>query len=599
MKSWYKYLKQGLSRNLSPDRISDYSKKTDFKGDLSNVYPYLKQHWRKGLFGFLIVIFASLFTFPSPLITRYLIDEVILNHKLEHFIGAILLLISILAAEKIVRVFEEFYFARLEQHITLDIHQDLISRVLRLPKAFFDDHQTGYLMSRLSEDVEGLRWFFSSSMIYILSNVIRFVGGIGFLFYLEWRLSIAVLIFLPGLGFCIRYFSNKIHILSHQNMEQKAKASSHLQASLSKAAMIKAFASENRTQRLLMSALKSVFQVSLELTTVNSLANLLINSMPGMARAVVLAAGAIWVIKGQWTLGSLLAYQAYLAYVFGPAQFLATANLQLQKALAALKRVSVLFDIVPEENMGTGQKVQRLAGDIEFKDVCFAYNGCEPVLKDVCLHIHPGEKVAIVGPSGVGKTTLLSLILRFYRPTQGEIYFDNQAAAEYEVSSLRKRIGYVSQQPRLLAGTIIENICYGHPDASIDQVVQASRVAGIKDFIDNLPDGYETKIGEEGVKLSEGQKQRVSIARALIKDPDILILDEPTAALDHQTEKSIFDALPEMIRRKTLFVVTHRPLTIQDSDRIFLLKENCLVEAGSHQFPLESGDFCESRVVYQ
>jgi ABC-type bacteriocin/lantibiotic exporter with double-glycine peptidase domain len=324
---------------------------------------------------------------------------------------------------------------------------------------------------------------------------------------------------------------------------------------------------------------------------------LAISAMPGITRGIVLALGAYWVIKDQWTLGSLLAFQAYLGYVFGPAQFLAAANLQLQEALAALQRVSALFDMVPEENLGVGKTVDRLTGEIEFKNVSFSYDAREPVLEDVSLLVEPGERVAVVGPSGVGKTTLLSLILRFYKPTKGEIHFDGRPASVYEVGSLRQRIGYVSQRTRLVSGTIMENICYGNPEASEDQVVQAARVAGIHEFISMLPEGYETKLGEDGVNLSEGQKQRLSISRALIKDPDILVLDEPTSALDSKTEASIFQSLPSLVQGKTLFVVTSRLPAIVDSDRVLLLNENRLVAIGTHQSLLETNDYYRSLVA--
>jgi ABC-type bacteriocin/lantibiotic exporter with double-glycine peptidase domain len=599
MKSLLKYLKQGLNRAHSKDRISGANESSDLRTSLRNLRPFVSRHWRKGLLGSFLIILTSLLSFPQPLITRYLIDHVILNRQLAILAGVILLLAAVTLIEKLANVFQQFYFTRFEQEVVLDIQRSLLDHVLRLPKSFFDANQTGYLMSRLSSDVQGLRWFFSSTIVYIFSNCMRFIGGIAFIVYLEWRLAIGVLVLLPALVFFIRYFSKKIHILSHQSMEQHAKVSSEFQESLSSVSLIKSFSSEMRTVGRLISESRKAFQISLEQSTVGSVAHLIISSTPGIARVFVLALGAYWVIKQEWTLGSLFAFQAYLGYVFSPAQYLATANLDLQDARTCLERVSALFDIVPEENVGKGRTIEKLTGEIEFRNVSFSYDSREPTLKDISFHVRPGERVAIVGPSGVGKTTLLSLILRFYKPTSGEVYFDGRAASEFDVRKLRQRIGYVSQNPLLLSGTIMENLRYGNPETNEEEVFRAAKVADIHDFAYYLPRGYESEIGQNGINLSEGQKQRLSIARALVKDPDILVLDEPASALDSLAEKSIFLSLPDILQNKTLFIVAHRISTIKNSDHILLLNENRLVAIGNHESLLETNDYYRSMVSYQ
>ena len=598
-KGWFTCLRSGLLRKLPEDRIAGEDGYVSMKTSLEHLRPFVGRHYRKGAVGILLVVITFLFGIPQPLIMRYLVDDVILSRQLGLLAIAIILLASISLAEKITGLLQQFYFARFEQEVTLDIQEDLFSHVLRFPKNFFDENQTGYLMSRLSSDVAGLRWFFSSTIVNIISNILRFAGSVVLLLYLEWRLAIGVLLIVPGLVLCIRYFSKKVHVLSHRDMEQQATVTSQFQESLSSVSLIKAFSTEARAVKRLTSQLKEAFHISLEQTTVSSVANLVINSMPGMAKVTVLTLGAYWVIQGRWSLGSLLAFIAYLAYVFGPAQFLASANLELQTARAALERVSALYEIVPEENMADGKTVDRLTGEIEFKNVSFAYNEREPVLNNVSFHIRPGERVAIVGPSGVGKTTLLSLVLRFYKPNAGDIYFDGQPARDYELGSLRQRIGYVSQSTLLLSGSIMENLRYSNPTARDEEVSRAAKVAGIHDFIASLPEGYETEIGEEGVNLSEGQKQRLALARAIVKDPDILVLDEPTSALDSQTEKTIFLSLPSVIENKTLFVVAHRLSTIMHADRIFLLDQDRLIAIGTHESLLQSNDYYRSMVSPQ
>lgn len=599
MKAWINYLKQGLIRSPSEDRIAGEKKYSDFRKNLKKVIPYIIRYRRIGLLAVFLAVFSALVSLPLPMITRFLIDKVILDKQMAKLLSTVLVLAGAGILLKLANTFQQFYFSLFDQKVTLDIQHDLLDRTLRFPKSFFDTQEVGYLMSRLLSDINGIRLFYSSTMVNILGSSLRFIGGIGLLFYLKWQLALAVVIILPSLFFTARYFAKKIRILSHASMEQHANVSRSVQESLSSSSLIKAFSSEKNTAARLMSHLKNSFQANMESSTVSSAAGFSLGVVPEIARLLVLGLGAFWVIRGDWTLGSLLAFQAYLGYVFGPAHFLANVNLQIQRALSALERAFILFDIVPEENLETGISKDHLKGEVEFKGVAFSYDGAEKVLEDVSFKVDSGDWVAVVGPSGVGKTTLLSLVLGFYRPTSGTIMFDGVPVSQYNLSSLRKRIGYVSQKPQLLSGTILENLRYGNPEAEDEKIYRAAKVSGIHDFIQRLSRGYDAKISEQGVNLSDGQKQRIALARALVKDPDILILDEPTAALDAELEDSIFSSLPEMMSHKTLFVVTHRLSTIKKAKYILVFNEKKLVAKGTHQYLVQNSKEYQKLVAAQ
>jgi len=597
--SWFQYLKQGMHRRAPEDPMAAGQAYAPLGESLRRLLPFFWRHWKKGAVAGGLILLSSLMAFPQPLIGRFAIDDAILGKRLDLLILVVIVSVGFAALNRIIGPLQGYWMTRYNQEFTLDIQRHLLDRVLRFPKAFFDKNQTGYLMSRLVGDIGGATAFFSANIVSIVQNVLQFAGGFVLLCYLEWRLAVCAVLTLPPMVLSMRYFSRRMHVFSHAQREESARLWSRFQETLASVPLIKAFATEDRASGTIIQAMKRLNGLSMEQAAVGTVAGTAITAVPSLAGFIVFVLGAYWVISGHWSLGTMFAFQAYLGYVFGPAQSLVSMNMNMQSARASLERLSALFEAAEEENVGKGEEVLRLKGEVEFRDVSFAYDPGNPVVRDISFRVQPGERVALVGPSGAGKTTILSLLLRFYNPTGGEILYDGKPAGSYEVRSLRRRIGYVSQSPVLLTGTIMENLRYGNPEASTGAVSRAARVAGIHDFIESLADGYDSEIGERGVNLSEGQKQRLSIARALVMDPDILILDEPSSALDGLTEESFFQALPEATQGKTLFLVAHRLSTVVDAERIFVLNENCLVAEGTHEELLRTSGYYRELVSRQ
>lgn len=599
MKNWSTTLKDGRNWVRNSKETQQNTQSPTIKEVWALLFPLVKPHYWSGLLGFTSVVLSSLLAFLSPLVNRYFIDDVIVAARADLLIWALFLFSGIKIFSIGVSFLKDYYLLSFQENVMQDLQASLLDHVLRLPKSFFDSKEIGYLISRISSDLQGLKWFFSGTLVYLLTNILQFFGGLAFLFYLEWRLALISVFLLPLLLLVVHYFSLRIRNLSQAWMEQHAQISKHLQETVASIQLVKAFASEDQESKRVMDAYQAHRQITMKRSILQSVANLAIQILPDLAIGVVLILGGYFVIEGQWTLGSLLAFIAYLGQVYGPAKYFADTNFSLQNSLVALQRVMDLLKIVPEENLEEGLRIDHLKGDLIFKDVSFSYGGLEPVLQNISFHIDSGEHVAILGPSGVGKTTLISLILAFYKPSQGEILFDGLPTSSYHLPSLRKRIGYVSQNTLLLSGTFNENLRYGNPNATQAEVEAAARAAGIHDFIDSLPNQYEALIGERAANLSEGQKQRLSIARALVKKPDIFILDEPTSALDSITEKSVFEALPSYFQNKTVFIIAHQLASIQAVDRILVFNDKQLLAMGTHEQLIAANPYYQKLVYNQ
>lgn len=571
-----------MTCKMPEDRICGDKGYGEFSKNIKVILPFARGYWKLGIIGSIFLFLSFLLNLPQPLVFRYLIDNVILAKKLELLGWTISAWVGLLAGTQIAGMIENYFFTRFQQKVTLKIQNELLKRTFHFPKSFFDKTETGYLMSRLTSDIKGLEWFFSSNVVSTVNQILRFLGGLIFLFYLEWRIAVPVVIAIPITWLSTWFFAKRMYILNHRQQEQNAQISKHFQNALSTTSLIKSFATEKRTARKLTGEIKKILNLNLEQLFVNMLANTGNNLSFSIVKIFVLVFGAYWIIKGHWSLGSLLAFQAYLGYVFGPAMFLVSSNQIFQHARTSLDRVASLFNILPEANIGQGIPVKKLDQAIEFKNISFAYED-RKILENISFKVDPGEHIAVIGNSGVGKTTLISLMMRFYLPQAGDILFAGQPVNNYELLSFRRRFGFVSQGNLLQSGTIWENLCYGNTQAGKAQVIRAAETAQIHDFINSLPKGYETEIGERGVSLSEGQRQRLCIARALVNDPDILILDEPTSAIDNTTESSIFTKLNEISANKTMFIIAHQLACAKQVSRIILLDNKAIAADGSHE----------------
>ncbi len=582
VKTWYEYFKSSISREMPEDSINESQEYPKLKTLLKHFTPVIKQHWKIAILCAIIPMLSSVATIPIPMAGRYLVDNVILTKNIHYFIP-VLIVIGILKLIPILLQFLlRFLNLKFERSLTLELNKIVYEKLMALPKSFFDKNQTGYIMSRTMGNVQVIKWFFTDIYSSFFSTFIRFIAGLSLLFYLEWRLAVLMVISLPFSFIGIRFLLKKNYVLNHYSSELNSKSAASKHEVFNSMSLVKAFSTEKQTVKKLLDLIKLDFKISNEMMAFGIIENFLRGFVPLIIRVIVFVVGAYWIIKGEWELGSLYAFQSYMTSVSAFPNAIVGLVKQFQGNKVSLERTSVLFDALPEENTDTGLCVSKLKGDLEFNNISFYYQREKVILKNLSFKIKEGEHWAVIGESGIGKTTLISLIMRFYKPQAGTIYYDELDASEYNVRSLRRRIGYVSQSTDFLKGTVFENITYGNKDAALDDVVKAAKTASIHDFIDALPNKYASVVGEHGVNFSEGQKQRISIARALVKNSDILIFDEPTSALDNVTEASIYSSIPKYQQGKTVITIAHRLSTIKNADKILLLAPNNEYFIGTH-----------------
>jgi subfamily B ATP-binding cassette protein MsbA len=515
-------------------------------------------------------------------------DLITVQKDLAQLTTMVWIFIGLVVGQGVLSMGHSYLTALASQHVMADFRTHVFSHLHRLSLKFFAKRRTGELISRLMNDVGVIQNLLTETPMDALKHLVTIIGGVGFLLVMNWRLCVLILILLPLLAIVARIFGKRLKALSMKIQDQTAQVTTLIEEVVSGIREVKSFVQGQREEGRFRNAVKGLLATTMQRTAVLAVFVPVITFF-----TFVMAIGVLWyggkqVIEGQLSPGELFAFVLFAGILIGPFGSAARIFSQVKEVQGAMTRVFELLDTPFDiQDSPDSRPLVPIHGDVEFEDVQFAYEDRPPVLDTVSFSIKAGECVALVGPTGAGKTTIINLLHRFYDPTRGKVLIDGHDARSIQLDSLYGQLALVPQETFLFGGTIMDNIRYGRWEAAEADVLGASRRAHAHDFIKDLPEGYETVLGEKGVNLSGGQRQRVAIARALLKDPRILILDEATSALDSQSESLVQSALVELMKGRTTLMIAHRFSSIQRADRILVLHRGSIIEEGRHEELLE------------
>ncbi|MGM0502913.1 MAG: ABC transporter ATP-binding protein [Bacillota bacterium] len=478
---------------------------------------------------------------------------------------------------------QKYLTAYVSQNAIKDLRADLYGHLQSLSLEFYSQNKTGEIMSRATNDVGIIQGAIVSGAIGVFSKAVVLALGIGKLFYDNWLLALIAFIIFPVIGFVVDKFNRKIRKVSKKAQIKVANVSDILQETISGIRVVKSFGREDYEYERFQEQNKANFRANLKNSQLNATLTPVTEFLAALSFLIVLWYGGLDVIKGNMSTGELTGFFTLLLYITNPLKSLTKLSGTIQRAISAAERIFEIIDIQPSIQDEKGAKeLEEVEGNIELENVSFSYDDDELALDNISLTVDAGQMIALVGHSGAGKSTLVNLIPRFYDANQGNIYLDGANIKEYKVDSLRDKMGIVPQETILFSGTLEDNILYGDLDAAREEVIDAAKAANAHEFIKDFPEGYDTEIGERGAGLSGGQKQRIAIARAILKDPEILILDEATSSLDTESESLVQEALERLMSNRTTFVIAHRLSTVINADRIVVLEDGQIVEQGTH-----------------
>jgi len=555
--------------------------------------------------GWLVIVFIAMLaeivmSLAAPWPLKLVLDDALVHHKLPDwlawahdygigrntlgvavFAGLSTLLIAIIAA--VATYIDNYYTTSVGQWVANDLRIRIYEHLHRLSLRFYDSAKTGTLMSTITSDVSTVQSFASSSTLGIVVDLLTIVFMLGLMFWLDWDFTLIAIGVTPFLLLFVMRFKKAVKDVTRTVRVRQSEVVAVVQEGLGSVRAVKAFGRQDLEVAHMEAASHATVEAALKARQVKSLLSPVVSVVVALCTGIVLWKGTSLIVAGTMTAGALTVYLAYLTKFFKPVKDLASMTSAIAQTTVALERIQKILsadDIIAERADATDPG--RVKGAITLDHVAFGYGDDAEVLHDVCFTIEPGQVVGVVGPTGSGKSTVLSLIPRFYDPSAGRVMIDGIDVATYKLAALRAQVGFVLQETVLFRGTIRENIAYGRPGASHEEVVAAAKLANADEFISRMPHGYDSVVGERGDTLSGGQRQRIGIARAVIRDSPIMILDEPTAALDTESERLVIEGLERLMKGRTVIMIAHRFSTIRDADKIIVLKDGVVAEEGTN-----------------
>jgi len=567
----------------------------------------LRPHVGALLLGLLAVIGESVADLLEPWPLKIVLDNVLhtktssgwLNHLIHRMVGsdalavlqfACFAVLGIAVLDAVCTYAEKYLTTSVGQWVTYDLRRALYSHLQKLSLAYHDQKRRGELISTVTSDIDSIQSFITSGLLGGLINLITLVGMVVVMFYLNWKFTLIALSVAPVLFAIVFTYTRRIKKASRAVRKKEGEIVSVIEEVLGSIRVVKAFAREDyELKRLEEESLEGV-EIALRARGLKAKLAPIVQIIIAIGTFLVLWFGARMVLNGALSAGSLILFIWYLGKMYKPMQDLSKMTDSYSKALVAYERIQEVLETEKEvKDLPRARRAPRFKGQIEFDHVSFSYSPASPILEDLSLKIEPGQVAGFVGPTGAGKTTIISLIPRFYDPTSGAVKIDGVDVRQFQQHSLRQQISFVLQDTVLFHGTIWQNIAYGKPEATRGEILRAAELANASEFIDRTPEGYNTLVGERGMTLSGGQRQRIAIARAIIRNTPVLILDEPTSGLDAGSEKLVVEALDRLMSGKTVITITHRLSTLRSADVIFVIKDGRLLEQGTHDELLRRG----------